>query len=144
MFKKILFPTDDSPSSKNALNYVAELALKHESEVIVLHTYYMIERFNAKPTSYYSYLNKAEENMINQSNEILESTKKFLEEKNIKVKTILEKGNIGQVIVSKIENENCDVVVMGSRGLGNLTSMLISSASNYVIHHTKCPVLLVY
>lgn len=144
MFKKILFPTDDSPSSKNALNYVAELALKHESEVIVLHTYYMIKRFNAKPTSYYSYLNKAEENMINQGNEILESTKKFLEEKNIKVQTVLEKGNIGSVIVSKIETYNCDVVVMGSRGLGNLTSMLISSASNYVIHHTKCPVLLVY
>lgn len=144
MFSKILFPTDGSPSSLNAMNYVAELAMKHNSEVVILHTYYMIERFNTKPTNYYTYLNKAEENMIKQGEEMLESAKSFLEERNIKVKTILEKGNVGTTIISKIDSEYCDVVVMGSRGLGNITSLLISSASNYVIHHTKCPVLLVY
>ena len=81
--------------------------------------------------------------MVKHGNELLENLKKDLEAKDIKVKTILEKGPARTVIVSKVDSEECDLVVVGSRGLGNVTSLIIGSVSNYVLHHAKCPVLLI-
>lgn len=144
MFKKILFPTDDSIYSKNAMKFVEDLAGKYGSEVIVLHTYFIPETFNGKESSDFPYLEKAENNLINNGKNILNKVKVDLEEKNIKVKTILEKGSVGPTIVSKAETEACDLIVMGSRGISKLTSLLISSNCNYTIHHAKCPVLMVH
>ena len=73
---------------------------------------------------------------------ILESIKTDFQ--GLNVKTILKKGPAGPVIIEEAEKENCDLIVVGSRGLGNITSVLISSVSNYVVHHAKCPVLLIH
>ena len=134
MFKKILFPTDGSVPAEKAFKYVEDIALKYAAEVVVLHTYYVVDAFNGKPSSHYVYLEKVEKNMIAHGEEVIAKTKEALEAKGIKVTTFLEKA----------ETENCDVIVMGSRGLGNITSLLISSASNYVVHHAKRPVLLIH
>lgn len=144
MFKKILFPTDGSVPAEKAFKYVEDIALKYDAEVVLLHTYYVVDAFNGKPSNHYVYLEKVEKNMIAHGEEVLAKTKEALEAKGIKVTTFLEKGVVGATVIDKAETENCDVIVMGSRGLGNITSLLISSASNYVVHHAKRPVLLIH
>ncbi len=144
MFKKILFPTDNSLHSNNALKYVEDLAVKYGAEVIVLHTYFMPETFNGKKSSHYPYLAKTEKELITNGENIINTIKAGLEDKNIRVKSFLEKAAVGPAIVSKAEKENCDLIVMGSRGIGNVTSLLISSASNYTVHNSKCPVMMIH
>jgi nucleotide-binding universal stress UspA family protein len=40
-------------------------------------------------------------------------------------------------------SENCDLVVVGSRGGGGFGSLFLGSVSSQVVHHAKCPVVVV-
>jgi uncharacterized membrane protein YgcG len=47
------------------------------------------------------------------------------------------------VILSVCENQKADMCVVGSRGLGTLSRMLLGSVSEYVAQHCICPVVIV-
>ena len=51
-------------------------------------------------------------------------------------------GAPGEVLVDAAEG--ADMVVVGSRGLGGFTGMLLGSVSQYVLHHASCPVVVVH
>lgn len=50
-------------------------------------------------------------------------------------------GNSRDAIVETAKTEKIDVVVVGSRGLGTLSRLLLGSVSDYVVKHSPCPVL---
>ena len=45
--------------------------------------------------------------------------------------------------IQKAKNENYDIIVMGSRGLGKIKSIFMGSVSQYVLKYAHCPVLIV-
>uniref|UniRef100_A0A1I8JPC2 Usp domain-containing protein n=1 Tax=Macrostomum lignano TaxID=282301 RepID=A0A1I8JPC2_9PLAT len=49
----------------------------------------------------------------------------------------------GQSIVDLAEEENVELIIMGSRGQGLLRRTFLGSVSDYVLHHTHRPVLVV-
>jgi len=57
--------------------------------------------------------------------------------------TRVETGIPGSAIASIVEEEKIDMVVMGNSGKGAVSSFVMGSVSQYVIHHVKCPVLVV-
>jgi nucleotide-binding universal stress UspA family protein len=144
MYKKILFAADGSEYSIKAASYAADLGKRYNAEIILFHGFNLPEHFNAHKSSHYGFLREAEEKMTTHGNALLDTLKKELEAKDIKVKTILTKGAVGPSIVEKAAAENCDLIIIGSRGVGNITGLLIGSTSNYVIHNAKCPVLLIH
>ncbi|PVZ60898.1 universal stress protein [Arthrobacter sp. H-02-3] len=50
-------------------------------------------------------------------------------------------GNPAAVLLRAAEN--ADLLVVGSRGLGGFTGLLLGSVSTQVLHHSPCPVLVV-
>jgi len=52
-------------------------------------------------------------------------------------------GNTGTEIVKFAKNGKFDMIVIGARGLGGAKEVFLGSTSNYVIHKTKVPVLVV-
>lgn len=59
------------------------------------------------------------------------------------VNTILRQGDAKQAVLTVAEEINADLIVMGSRGLGRLQSILANSTSQYVFQLSRRPMLLV-
>lgn len=55
--------------------------------------------------------------------------------------TVLRRGHPGPEIVSQLERASHDLLVMGSRGRGRLTSNLLGSVAAYVHFHSRVPML---
>ena len=61
----------------------------------------------------------------------------------IKARTRVEVGNPSEVICDVADEEQSDLIIMGSRGFGTFRSMLVGSVSHYVLQQAHCPVLIV-
>ncbi len=60
-----------------------------------------------------------------------------------RVTSLVREGDTKQTVLNVAEEQNCDLIVMGSRGLGRLQSILANSASQYVFQLSTRPMLLV-
>jgi nucleotide-binding universal stress UspA family protein len=63
---------------------------------------------------------------------------------------LLAEGRVEQImssawrtIVDAAEGEGADLIVMGTRGLSGMRSLLQGSCSHHVAQHARCPVLVV-
>jgi nucleotide-binding universal stress UspA family protein len=52
-------------------------------------------------------------------------------------------GSPAEEIINVANVRKCDLIIMGSRGLGTLTGLLLGSQSQKVVSHAPCPVLII-
>lgn len=64
-------------------------------------------------------------------------------EEKVAIETVLAWGNPADVIVEKAREIKFHLIVMGSRGLGAISGLLLGSVSDRVIKLAPCPVLIV-
>ncbi|OZU87149.1 universal stress protein UspA [Virgibacillus indicus] len=50
-------------------------------------------------------------------------------------------GNPGKRICEYAEEKDIDLIIVGSRGLGNVKKLFLGSVSNNVVQNAKCPIL---
>lgn len=144
MFKKILVPTDGSPMALQAAKYARTMAEKFDGEVTLIHVvqnYYNLPAFSMPDTLTIpmSVLSDLEAN----GRLILAKTKEIFSGFNGKLSTRLEYGPPAKQVVDVAIEEHYSLIVMGCRGLGSLTGLLLGSVSNHVIHYASCPTLIV-
>lgn len=71
----------------------------------------------------------------------------FLSPKNIifqisgTIRTEGSGGKPGEAICRIAEEEKATMIVMGTRGLGKVRRTIMGSVSDYVVHHSHCPVI---
>ena len=63
---------------------------------------------------------------------------------DLPVTTILTEQPIRIALICQIKEGHHDLVVIGSRGRGAVRAALLGSASHYVLHHSRVPVLIVH
>ncbi len=61
----------------------------------------------------------------------------------VKIRTVLMHGHVTNVVTKQAEKRKVDLIVMGSRGLSNITGYLMGSVSRKVLTHAPCAVLTV-
>jgi len=61
----------------------------------------------------------------------------------IEINSELLFGAPAECIIQVAETRACDLIVMGTRGLGALSGLLLGSQAQKVVSHASCPVLLV-
>lgn len=142
-YKKILTPIDGSKNSLRALAHAVALARSFEAEINILYVSVLSQQ-----VPLYDQVKGAKipPNITtdpgNFAKTILAETIKQIPE-GIQVQTCNELGEPRIVITDFAQQNGYDIVVMGSRGLGAVSGLLLGSVSTYVIHHSPCPVLVV-
>lgn len=146
MIQHILFPTDGSAPARKALDYILPMAQKFSAKITLLHTYdftmgHVMSRYSTDSAT----LREMESKISEFGHRMLEELADELRAQGFEIHgTFNEKGGAGQWIVRIAEREHCDLIVMGTHGMGVLKSVLLGSTSHYVVNHChKIPVFLV-
>jgi len=137
-YRKILVAVDSSESSKNALHQAFKLANEEKCWITVTSVVPPyegeIETLGVKDIK--AALRKP-------CDDALGEVEKIAKTERMLVKTVCEEGEVYERIVDLADAENCDVIVMGRRGLRRVERTLIGSVTARVIGHTQRDVLVV-
>lgn len=151
--KKILYATDLSESSRMTLSWAMALADKLKAKLIMLN---VIEDVSSSP-SVQVYFSEQEWNQLkkrvnNEAVDIMkERLKEFCEEAKAAIpqckygadEIIVRRGNPVEKILLVAEEQQCDIIVMGSLGAGGLTDAIMGSTARRVLRRSKIPVFVI-
>jgi nucleotide-binding universal stress UspA family protein len=139
MFRNILVAYDGSPTSRNALTQAYELAQAEDSDVTVLTVAPTVAPLAAlAPVS----VDGLRAELDQWARTKLDEAKATAPE-GLTVRTVERNGHVGDEIVAEIESGHYDLVVLGSRGHGRLTTEILGSVNNHVHYHSNVPTLTV-
>lgn len=145
MFTKILVCNDGSAHAMRAARAAIDIAKKFKSEVVV--TYVLTPIPAIAPYSMAIEGAPDMSGVIAEAEHDQRSTLACLESlfrnEKIPVRTRAETGHAQDVITRVAEEENADLIVVGSRGIGSFQRLFLGSTSDGVVHHAHCPVLVV-
>lgn len=141
MYRNILLATDGSAYSLVAAEKAAQIAEKFGATIHVLHVSPSIH-LRLKPAT--DKQRKIGDKQTRQALNELKRTKTVLDKHDAKVVIRdVEFGQPADIICRIAEAESFDLIVMGSRGVGGVKSLLFGSVSANVSANAKCSVLIV-
>jgi universal stress protein A len=141
--KKILFPTDFSEPSYEALKSTNELALHFSSELMLIHVVSPVPVYAAPATSESSagFVTSYQQEMEVHAREALEKIVQERLSKGIKSQTRVGLGDAANEIVKTANDENADLIVIATHGLTGWRRFMFGSVAEKVVRLAKCPVL---
>ncbi len=138
MFNNILVAVDGSEYSDRAFEIAIDLVQKYGSRLLIIHVAHQSMTSGTRVSAH------IDEALLDLGRQTVDSYGRKAEERNVQnASTILKKGDAAQKIIETVQTENCDLVVIGSRGKGAFKELLLGSVSHKVTNHVKCPVLVV-
>ena len=153
-FSKILVAIDGSDHSMKAAEYAIDIARDNKAQLIALTVLdiskitYAASAFIASPM--YG-LDKLERNR-KEAQEWLDKVGKLASQKSndnnndnnsdIQFKSQIEESmSVAGIIVDYAENQNIDLIVVGSRGRSGFTKLLLGSVASTIVTYATCPVM---
>jgi nucleotide-binding universal stress UspA family protein len=138
MFRKILLATDGSPDAGQALIYARDLALRDGAQVIVVSAFEPVPTYLGDPVE-----GRVWARHIAAGDEVAADAAGKLQEAGVDVITEVLEGPPADAILTVAGIRACDLIVIGSRGRGRLTSLILGSVSHRVLSSARAPVLVV-
>ena len=135
--KKILVPLDGSSNSFRGLDVAIHMARESHATITGLYVAAI-----TKPRSN-DRITPLEKILLEHAQKIMKKSKLKAAQKGILFFDRVSYGDDGKRIVEVAEKQNFDLIVIGSRGLGSAKEFFLGSTSNYVLHKSKKPVLIV-
>lgn len=137
---RILVPIDGSDEALRALDYAVRLAgLIGEVEIHLL---------NVQPPisgSVSTFVGSETVSRFHQEegDNALAPARKRLEGESLPVQVAMRIGSAGATIAEYAQESGCDEIVMGTRGLGRIGSLVLGSVATQVVHLAELPVTLI-
>ena len=147
MYSKILVPYDGSSGAERALMQAAELAKLCDSQLIVVTVYRHHSMLEASLSMVRGSLEPGgnlDETMRQAARDAADYAKSHARDAGVeKVSAFIKAGPPARTIVQMAKEKECDLIVLGSRGLGATEGYLLGSVSHKVTGLAHCPVLVV-
>ena len=137
--KKILVPLDGSKNSIRGLDTAISLARACHGTITALYIKTVPGIYAIHPLGFMSL------SQVTEAKKFLESAKTRAAKKGILLSHKIIGGEPGFDIVRFAHNKKnkIDIIVIGARGRGLVKEIFLGSVSNYVVHKSKLPVLVV-
>ncbi|KJS03834.1 MAG: universal stress protein UspA [Peptococcaceae bacterium BRH_c4a] len=144
VYNKILVPLDGSARAKVAAEHALELAESMNAEVMFLHVIPALPPYVNKYSDRLGGTYQQIRDELQLSGEsLLNKVREDHSNSGLTIDTKIIWGNPSMEICREAKEGRFDLVIMGSRGLGEIKGYLMGSVSNRVVRHASCPVLIV-
>ncbi|MFC1681385.1 universal stress protein [Pseudomonadota bacterium] len=163
MIKTMLTATDGSSHANKAIDLAIDLATRYDARLVIVHSIgegtvpdslihmaeveHIVDPKPVAPALPRASIPHGDTRRWEESgkihafiaNKLLSNAESEAKEKGVReVKTVAVQGDPASRILETVKSEGADMVVMGSRGLGNLKGLLQGSVSTKVSHLAEC------
>ncbi len=140
--RKILIPFDFSETAELAIEHAVFMAKLHKADIILLHIIESYSFASAITSAFGKSQSEFEDKMESSAKEKLQQlTEKLHHDSGMKVTHITEKGKIYKKIVSIAEENQADIIIMGTHGVSGFQDFLVGSNTYRVVISAPCPVI---
>ena len=144
MFASIVVGTDGSDTAKTAVRYAIDLARSLGARLQIVSAYEPTSesrlrelRVLAVPDQQWA-VGPRDEVMA-----LLEEAAEDARLAGVQAETFARQGDAADAIIDVAEEQRCDLIVVGNRGMTGARRFLLGSVPNRVSHHAPCSVLIV-
>ncbi|MDD3763916.1 MAG: universal stress protein [Nevskiales bacterium] len=138
----VLLPFDGSAHSENALQHVIAMKQHCGSLKVTLVCIAELPYMHGDAVTV-SMTDNIGHNLIDNARRTLAGAQERLEAAGVEVDTYVEADDPARAIAEQAETRQCDAIVMGTRGLGRISELVLGSVAYKTVHLTKIPVTLV-
>ena len=138
MFERVVVAIDGSEAASHALEVACDLANKYGSEIHLVHSPQLETTGIA--------VGSGAVEIVPSPDKIAEAGRGVMERAVEKAKShgctphkcVIGNGEPAEEILKELKAANADLVVMGRRGLGRVSSLILGSVSQKVSHDSQC------
>ena len=140
---RMLVAIDESEQAQRVLDKVVEVAAAMPSADIHL------VNVQHEPVVYgeialYLSAERARELVLQAGQRIVDAATDRLRQQGVAVASEVLLGEAAAAIAERGEKLGCNLIVMGTRGMGSVANLILGSVTTKVVHLTKIPILLVH
>ena len=138
---KFVVAVDGSECSMRAVEHAAKLAANNgaNSQIHLVNVQYPLHG------SVSSFVSAAQIKDLHQEEgmKALDPARKLLDAKSVPYEHHLFVGDPAEVVTRYAKEQSCDEIIIGTRGMSNLSNMLVGSVATKIIHQATVPVTLI-
>ena len=142
-YKNIMIATDGSENVKRAVSSGVEIAELSGAKLYVVHVVPTVHSSSMPIGSRMPRWDEAYEILKDEGNKALEDVKEVAKEESIEVEGVLLEGHPGDELIEFAENNDIDMIVMGTLGRTGIERFLLGSVADNVVRHSNVEVLVV-
>lgn len=140
MLRKILLAFDGSENSMKAADYALTMAKNNNAEVEIVHVRESVTSYSTRLV--YDAV-EMEKELASEAEEVIARGVEKFKDSGVTFTTKIKIGHPAEVICEEAEEIGATEIVIGSRGMNDVTRFFLGSVSHKVLTHAHCTTVVV-
>jgi nucleotide-binding universal stress UspA family protein len=138
----IVVGIDGSHNASHALEWaMAEAAVRHAELTVITVNSVIVGYWSGRPVTMPGDDERVADARTQAETAVAKIAADLGDQQPASVSVVAKNGFPAQALIEA--SEDCDLLVVGSRGGGGFGALAVGSITNQVVHHAKCPVVVV-